>query len=235
MSKKKRISKNLIPLYLGLTILSIIFIFCYFIYTSRDPYDLVKIDKNLDIVYPVYEKDDYVVPSININDENIGVINQNIVDKANSFLGKEGSSISFNYSISGEVLSLAIQYVELDKFERPIVTFDTYNINILKRYVYTDEEILTKLDVSNEDVYNIVSSKFKWFYNDEKSKGVLDGECDYECFLNMRGIENNNYTEDRKLYINQGNLYVLKAFNIYSPFSEEEYFTFNDFLFQITE
>ena len=51
----------------------------------------------------------------------------------------------------------------------------------------------------------------------------------------MRGIEDDNYTKDRKLYINSGNLYVLKAFDIYSPFSEENYFTFNDYLFQITE
>ena len=51
----------------------------------------------------------------------------------------------------------------------------------------------------------------------------------------MRGIENENYTEDRKLYLNDGDLYVLKSFDIYSPFSEEKYFTFNDYLFQITE
>ena len=170
-----------------------------------------------------------------LKDENINIINQEIVNKANTFLAKKGSSIAYNYSISGEVISLAIQYIELDKFDRPIVSFDTYNINVLDKHVLTDEEILSKLSVSEEEIYNIVSSKFRDFYKDEVDKKVLDGECDYECFLYMRGIEDDNYTKDRKLYINSGNLYVLKAFDIYSPFSEENYFTFNDYLFQITE
>ena len=235
MARRKRFKKKDLMLFLGLSVLSILLIIIYYTYSSSDPYNKVKVDKRLDIIYPVYEKDDYVVPAININDENINIINQEIVNKANTFLAKKGSSIAYNYSISGEVISLAIQYIELDKFDRPIVSFDTYNINVLDKHVLTDEEILSKLSVSEEEIYNIVSSKFRDFYKDEVDKKVLDGECDYECFLYMRGIENDNYTKDRKLYINSGNLYVLKAFDIYSPFSEENYFTFNDYLFQITE
>lgn len=235
MARKKRINKNQITLFLVLAVLSILLIIIYFAYSKTDPYNKVKIDKKLDIIYAVYDKDDYIVPNININDSDIGLINQEIINKANTYLNKEGSSISYNYSISGEVLSLAIQYIELDKFQRPVVTFDTYNINILKKHILSDEEILSKLSVSEEEINNILIVKFREFYNDEKNKKILDQECDYECFLYMRGIENENYIEDRKLYLNEGNLYVLKSFDIYSPFSEETYFTFNDYLFQITE
>lgn len=235
MARKKRYKKKDLMLFLVLSVVSILLIIIYYAYSSGDPYNKVKIDKRLEIIYPVYEKDNYIVPAININDENINIINQNIVNKANTYLSKKGSSISYNYSISGEVISLAIQYIELDKYERPIVSFDTYNINVLKKHVLTDEEILSKLNVSENEIYNIVSSKFREFYNDEVNKKILDGECNYECFLFMRGIENENYTEDRKLYLNDGDLYVLKSFDIYSPFSEEKYFTFNDYLFQITE
>lgn len=235
MARKKRYKKKDLMLFLVLSVVSILLIIIYYAYSSGDPYNKVKIDKRLEIIYPVYEKDNYIVPAININDENINIINQEIVNKANTYLSKKGSSISYNYSISGEVISLAIQYVELDKYERPIVSFDTYNINVLKKHVLTDEEILSKLSVSENEIYNIVSSKFREFYNDEVNKKILDGECNYECFLFMRGIENENYTEDRKLYLNDGDLYVLKSFDIYSPFSEEKYFTFNDYLFQITE
>ena len=235
MARKKRYKKKDLMLFLVLSVVSILLIIIYYAYSSGDPYNKVKIDKRLEIIYPVYEKDNYIVPAININDENINIINQEIVNKANTYLSKKGSSISYNYSISGEVISLAIQYVELDKYERPIVSFETYNINVLKKHVLTDEEILSKLNVSENEIYNIVSSKFREFYNDEVNKKILDGECNYECFLFMRGIENENYTEDRKLYLNDGDLYVLKSFDIYSPFSEEKYFTFNDYLFQITE
>lgn len=235
MARKKRLNKKQLILFFSFSILSIVLIIIYAFILNGDPYSSVKTDKKLDIVYSVYDKNNYLVPSININDESIFTINQNIIDKSNTYLNKKGSSISYNYNISGEVLSLAIQYVELDKFERPIVSFDTYNINILNKHILSDEEILSKINVSEDEIYNIVSSKFREFYKDEVDKNVLDGECDYECFLCMRGIEDDKYIEDRKLYLNGGDLYVLKAFNIYSPFSEENYFTFNDFLFQITD
>lgn len=235
MARRKKINKKNLMLFLGLSISSILLIIIYFVYSSGDPYNKVKIDKRLEIIYPIYEKNDYIVPAININDDNINIINQNIVNKSNTYLAKKGSSISYNYSISGEVISLAIQYIELDKFERPIVSFDTYNINVLKKQVLSDEEILSKLSVSENEIYNILSARFKEFYNDEINKKILDGECDYACFLNMRGIINENYTQDRKLYINGGNLYVLKSFNIYTSLNEERYFTFNDYLFQITQ
>ena len=158
-----------------------------------------------------------------------------IIDKANTYLKKEGSSISYNYSINGEVLSLAIQYIELDKFKAPVVSFDTFNINLFDKHILTDEEILSKISVTEEEIYNIVGAKFQEFYKDEVSKKILDQECNYECFLFMRGIENNNYLENRKLYLNNGDLYVLKSFNIYTVLNEERYFTFDDYLFQITD
>lgn len=235
MARRKRYKKKDLMLFLVLSVCSILLIIIYFAYSSGDPYNKVKIDKQLEIIYPVYEKDKFIVPAININDENIGIINQNIVNKANTYLAKKGSSISYNYSISGEIISLAIQYIELDEFNRPVVSFDTYNINVLKKHVLSDEEILSKLSVTEAEITNILSAKFKYFYKDEVDKKILDGECDYECFLFMRGIENENYTEDRKLYLNEGNLYVLKSFNIYTSLNEEKYFTFNDYLFQITE
>ena len=235
MAKKKRYKKRDLSLFLGLAVFSILMIIIYFVYSNTDPYNKVKTDKRLEIVYSIYNKDKFNVPAININDENVGIINQNIVNMANKYLAKKGSSISYNYSISGEVLSLAIQYIELDEFERPVVYFETYNINILNKHILTDDEILSKISVSKQEINNILNAKFREFYNDEKSKKILDQECDYDCFLFMRGIENENYTQDSQLYLSNGNLYVLKAFNIYTDLNEERYFTFDDYLFQITE
>lgn len=233
MAKRKRIKRSQIYYFFGFSIFSILMILIYAFISNTNPYDKVKIDKKLDIIYSVYNKKDFSVPSININDDVFYNINQNIVTKANTFIGKQGSSISYNYTISGEVISLAIQYVELDKFERPIVDFDTYIFNVMDKRLLSEEEILNKLSISLDDINSQLNHKFREFYNDEKAKKILDQECDYECFLYMRGINNNNYIENIELYISEGKLYVLRAFDIYSPFSEEEYFTFDDFLFEI--
>ena len=235
MARKKRYNKKDIRLLIGFSVISVILIVIYSFYSNKDPYNNVKIDKRLDIVYTVYENDNFLVPAINVNDVSINDINQMIIDKANTYLKKEGSSISYNYSINGEVLSLAIQYIELDKFKAPVVSFDTFNINLFDKHILTDEEILSKISVTDEEIYNIVGAKFQEFYKDEVSKKILDQECNYECFLFMRGIENNNYLENRKLYLNNGDLYVLKSFNIYTVLNEERYFTFDDYLFQITD
>ena len=233
MKKRKRIKNNQLYLFFSLTIFSIILIVFYAFNYYGDSYKKVKIDTSKDIVFSVYNKNKFNVPNININSDDIYTINQNIVTKANTYLDKKGSSIAYNYSISGEVVSVAIQYVELDKYERPKVEFDTYIINIMNKHVLSEEEIFSKLNISKDEINNQLNAKFREFYNDEKNKNVLDGECDYECFLYMRGIENENYIQDIGLYISEGKLYVLKAFDIYSPFSEENYFTFDDFLFEI--
>ena len=85
MARRKRYKKKDLMLFLGLSVVSILLIIIYYAYSSGDPYNKVKIDKRLEIIYPVYEKDDYIVPAININDENINIINQEIVNKANTY------------------------------------------------------------------------------------------------------------------------------------------------------
>ena len=85
MARRKRYKKKDLMLFLGLSVASILLIIIYYAYSSVDPYNKVKIDTRLEIIYPVYEKDDYIVPAININDENINIINQNIVNKANTY------------------------------------------------------------------------------------------------------------------------------------------------------
>ena len=115
MSKRKRIKKNQIYYLLGLSMFSIIMVISYAILSNKNPYDKVKIDTKLDLIYTVYSKKDFSVPSININDEIFININELIITKANEYVNKKGSSISYNYTYSGEVISLAIQYIELDK------------------------------------------------------------------------------------------------------------------------
>ena len=182
MARKKRYNKKDIRLLIGFSVISVILIVIYSFYSNKEygdtssPTPLItgdgyignvsfivkkgfdeKIDKRLDIVYTVYENDNFLVPAINVNDVSINDINQKIIDKTNTYLKKEGSSISYNYSINGEVLSLAIQYIELDKFKAPVVSFDTFNINLFDKHILTDEEILSKISVTEEEIRLIVN------------------------------------------------------------------------------
>lgn len=236
MKRKKRFNTNNVKYLIPVVILLIgIIIFNYF---NKDDYlSKYKADKSRDLVYSFYDKDEIHVPYINILDNDIDVINKNIYEKANSVLSDEKNSVSYFYNLSGSVLSLAVQYLEYGSNSYPTVSFDTFNINIEDKYIYQSYDVLTKFQITDEDVSNIIKSKFWEFYSDEINKGIFDDECNFDCFLYMRGVKDCNYLENVSYYINNGKLYALKPFDFYgSAFeSEAKYFSFNDYFIQITE
>ena len=65
-------------------------------------------------------------------------------------------------------------------------------------------------------------------------KGYIEEmECDYTCYLGYRGVT--DYLEDINYYIKDGKLVVYKPFIYSSIFGEEEYFTEDSFIFELTE
>lgn len=196
-----------------------------------------KENPNKEIVYSIYNKKNTSIPNINIKNDFISNINKSIVDKSNVVLNDDRNNVTYFYNLSGKVLSLVVQYLEYNDFGNPNISFDTYNINIEKNIIYQPNDLLSIFQITEEDVDSLVQSKFAEFYADEISKGVFDDECSYDCFLNMRGIKDEDYMNNVSYYVNNGNLYVLRPFNYYdSAFNREiDYFSFNDYIIQITE
>lgn len=236
MKKKNKINseKNKIIILIVILVLAIIYIIYH--YTVRDnTFDKYKNDKSKNIVFSVYKDKDINVPNINLKGLAIDEINNNIVYKANEFL-KGKNKITYNFDINGKILSLVIQYVDYyDEGGYPIITCDVYNINFYESRVLDNAQMLSLYNITEDDVKPIVQSRFGEFYNELKEKNFYHGECNYDCFLSLRGIKNGNYMADINYYIKSGNLYALKTFNIYSALNEEDYFSTKDFLIQITQ
>ena len=229
---KKRDSKKIV-IVIVISVLAICFII-YNYFNQNSGLDKYKINRHKSVVYDVYSKENTHVPTINLKNNNISIINDQIIDKANSFLMINSSNtISYEFDISGEILSLAILYIDNSDTD-PSFDYDVYNINLYKSKVYTREEMLKLYEVDENEITPIVESKFMEFYQNLLGK-YFDEECNYDCFLYMRGIKNNNYMDNTDYYIKEGNLYVVKPFNIYSAFSEEKYFKTKDFFIQVTQ
>lgn len=229
----KRISSKIIVPFV---IIILLFIFMlYYFFNKDNGYNKYKERAGEDIVYTIFESGNTYVPYINLDSDVVRKINKLIVDKGNDFLEKcEDNVITYTYDLNGKILSLAIQYISMSD-EYPIITYDVYNIHVANYHVLDDNEILNLYSISKEQVYNVVESKFKSFYVDLYKKKYFDEECNYDCFLYMRGIDDNLYLDNSSYYIKNGNLYVIRPFKIYSVFGEEKYFSSSDFLIQITE
>lgn len=229
---KRKEKKMVVPL-LVICILSIILVIVHFI--NRDNgFNSLKDDKRANVVLDVFEGGNTHVPMINLKSTAAQAINDQIFTKASTFLEQGNNIITYDYDITGKILSLAVQYINTQP-QYPVITYDVYHINVYTSDIYSDEDILDQFGIDQEAVVPIVEARFKEFYVDLYNEHYFDDECSYECFLYMRGIKNHNYMEDSHYYIRKGNLYVLKPFQMYSPFHEEKYFTFEDFLIQITE
>lgn len=134
-------------------------------------------------------------------------------------------------------MSLAIQYIDYyaDDDYLPIISYDVFNIDMNKSSLLSDEDMLSFYNITSENVSPIVEARFKEFFNELNEENHYFNECDYSCFLGLRGIKDEDYMEDIHYYIKKGNLYVIRPFKIYSSFKDEDYFSPSDFLIQITE
>jgi len=218
----------------GLVVFAII-ISLYASNFKTDAIKTIKVDKSKALIYTVKERTvdgkKSEVPYINMKGENIAKLNQDIEEFVDKYYSDSTSIISYTYDVSDKILSLVVKVAYFDKIYYP--DFRTYNINLSDLSVLSDEDLLTKFNLTEEDVSNKIEDKFTYFYNDALSQGYYGGECDYNCFLYFRGDK--DYLDDIHYYIKNSKLYVYKAFNVYSVYDEEKYFTEDDFLIEVSD
>ena len=231
--EKIKLRKKL--LIIGGLVLFAILISLYANSFKRDALQTIKENKNKNLIYTVKERTvdgkKSEVPIINIEGENIDKLNKDIEEFVDKYYSDATSLISYTYDVSDKILSLVVKVAYFDKVYYP--DFRTYNINLSDLSVLSDEDLLNKFNLTEEDVSNKIEEKFKYFYNDALNKDYYGGECDYNCFLYFRGDK--DYLDDIHYYIKDNKLYVYKTFNVYSVYNEENYFTEDDFLIEVSD
>ena len=214
----------------------------YHIYNNnKKDFNYLKIDKSKNLVYTLYEKqnddsDNTVteVPAININSSDADKVNSEIVEDMSSFLSKKNNAATYEASLNGVVLSVVLKLVDHNTDYKPEIKFKTYNFNLETKKLLTSDEILKIYNVDENTVAYSIQEQFKKFYEQEKKEEYIDyRECDYNCYLEWRGVS--NYMDNIHYYVDNGKLCVYKEFSVYSIYGEEKFFKEDDFLFYITE
>ena len=228
-----------IPIVLSIAVGLIIFVIVYSLYNGNsNVYSDIKEDSNKGFVYTINSEENgsyYIeVPYVNIAGSVGKEINEDIDSYALDFVDNDKVIFSYDYNINGKVLSLVLKVVDYSTENVPKVYFKTYNINLDSPHLLSEEELLSIYNVNSEKVEGIIAKKFNKWYSDLLEKGYLhEEECDYECFLEYRDVE--DYLDDVVYYIDQGKLVAFKPFVFHSIFGEEKYFKESDFKFIISE
>ncbi len=227
----------------GSVIFLIILLIWYYMYKNYySNYNYIKEDKSR---YLVYTFDTSInrqnmhneIPYININSDDARLVNQTIHTFASSFLINKNNLMVYDSQLNGEVLSVLLRMTDYSAgYSFPEISFHTYNFNLNDQSLMNNSQLLSIFDVTLEDVRKKIETQFKKYYEKEVNEGYLPpGECDYDCFLSWRGIENYDYLDSVYYYVENGNLIAYRPFNIYSVYGEEEFFNDESYTFSITK
>lgn len=225
-------SKRILIIISSVVFIIILFVVFYFS-KQGDNFNNIKKSKSNYLVYTKIEDtvNDYhiVVPYVNIKGDTGSYVNNDIDQFTSSFINNQKSDISYEYNISGDILSIIVKVIDYDIEYSPLIHFNSYNINLKTLELYSNDQLMNLFGIDDYlTVASAVESTFKNYYSDIINEGYYQREeCDYDCFLLYRGID--DYLSDISYYVRDGNLIAFKSFQPYSIFGEEEYFTDKSF------
>ena len=240
MSKFRNLSddtKKKIIFAISLVLIVLIIVVFYF-RKQYDNYNFIKSNKNNYLVYTIkstksgiYSKN---IPYINIKTDVGKAINKNINSFIKDYKDNKECTISYEYDINGELLSLVIKIVNYDTDFAPTVYFRSYNYDLKNDTLIDDMKLLELFNIDESRVESILEAKFEKYYEDILDLEYYDEkECNYDCFLKYREID--NYLDNVVYYVNNGKLIAYRPFIFYSIYGEEEYFKEDNFKFVVAK
>jgi len=140
------------------------------------------------------------LPYINLKGSAIQEINNEIMEKYYAVAYDNDTFFSFNYTVHHNILSVTINIVNPDSSEYGKVEFLTYNIDIKKSKVLTNQELLSKLDLTEQDVMDALDSHYRSFYDSDDLKTTMSYQA-YKEMLLSNDDENKIYISDSSLYV----------------------------------
>lgn len=229
--------KILIVVSLAVILIVGIILYVYF-KNENSGFKNIKENEDKELVYTINSKknkDFFIdVPYINIKGDYIKSVNEDINSYVEEFINEEMVRLTYEYEINGKVLSLVIKVANYNTDDVPEIYFKTYNVNLDTLVLLSDDYLLRIYNTNYESVKEIIEKRFQYFYKDLIEQEYFDEEeCEYECFLENRGVE--DYMDDVSYYIEGGKLVAYKPFVFYSIIGEENYFKEEDLKFIIAK
>lgn len=230
----KKNKKKLIRKYIYIVTLFLFIVSAYYFYNkSRINYKYLKVDKSLNLVYTVSEKNvnNYMQfkPYVNLKGELGNAINQNIDEYFNAF--SDGNfNITYDTDLNGKILSLIIKVEDygINLNSSSVLYFRSYNIDLDSLELLSSEKILSYFDLNQKDAEKLLNEKIGNYYSKLLNDGKINYECNYSCFLKERDFSDG--INDVEYYVKDGKLVLFKPY-IYVAY--DGYDSNNDYGFEI--
>ena len=221
-------------LIIVIIILVLLILGLFFVFRKKEAnYDSKLINKDYGYIYTYTENNTGTfskqVPHINLPVENI---NEEIDSFVSPYLNKDDNIITYDYSLTNNILSLVIRIISFKEQNAPINYFKTFNINLDSLEIISAEELLKLFKIDNDYVQKKLEKKFQDFYYELVFDAKVDeSKCNLECFIERRGFF--GYMQDVNYYVSDSKLIVYKPFIINSSTWEYKYFKDFSFSFEI--
>lgn len=229
--------KQLFPIFIA--VIAIICVIIFYIYNQKkENYSNIKIYQDEPIVMTRYDNNNskypIIVPFINIDNDTVESLNTEILNYSQEYAKKKKNAITYEYEINGDIISLVVKAINNNTGEAPRAEYRTYNFNLETLKQISDDELLELFGQDYKTVEKIIENKLKYYYADEVKTGyITKAECNYNCFLKLRHID--NYLDGVCFYIKSGSLIAYRPFIIHSILGEEKYYKNETFEFPITK
>ncbi len=169
-----------------------------------------------------YEK----CPQITLKGNDIKSINGKIKELCKYVPNSSDFDFDYDSSNGSDIFS----FIGLNSYYEPDASIKTYNMEIFNidkesGEQISDEQLYERYNIDPKIVSQVIENTMQVYYEDEIKQGYLnENQCDYNCFLQVRGIDKNNYAENAKLYIGEDTVFAYKTFNIISSYADEGYY-----------
>ena len=204
---------------------------------NTNNYRSLKEDSSKDIVYTIYSNSKYSqeVPYINLKGDIYKEVNNNIQEIAGEYLDKETGTITYDYNLNGNFISLVLVITEYIG-DSPRKNFYTYNIDTTNKQLLSKEALIDYYKTNTEEIKNRVLYELEKAYKNKIETGALTEEsCDFDCYISWRGSQNLD-PENYSYYIKDGYLAAYVPFEQYDAFGDDESFDeIDDFLILLKE
>lgn len=225
MNLKNKKDQNKFILLCVFLAVAIVFLIYYGVKNiNSNGYDYLKENKSKKLVYTKQklESGNYYqyVPYLNIDDDLGTLVNNNIDEYINSF-EHNNTSITYEYNVSGKVLSLIIKVEDHSiASSSALLYFNSYNINLEKEELLSSDQIIKYFDTTEEEVETVLNSQIEEYYYELVEDNIVNERtCNYNCFLKSRNYTNN--IDDVAYYIKEGKLIAYKP-HIFIALSDKD-------------
>ena len=172
-----------------------------------------------------------LLPEVEIDSSDAEATNSDLKNRYNQAIRTGNMQFTYQYSDGEKYLSLVAITNRIDPttgYAYP--TFETYTFEKETGKLLTIGELYQLFGKTAAEAASSFEQTIKEYYQQElESMYFTEEMCDYNCFLNLRGI--NDYSSGIELYVENDELKFYRGFQVFSKYLEEQFYRNEDFKF----